>query len=108
MYDIYMTIYIFMYDFWLQSYTFLYEMPIFLLQDMFVLDKGLMGDSGQHLRLLVRGRDGKTMKLVAFNVPKEWREITKSQRVNLWITLERNEWNGVTSVEGRILKIGLY
>ena len=84
------------------------EMPIFLLQDMFVLDKGLMGDSGQHLRLLVRGRDGKTMKLVAFNVPKEWREITKSQRVNLWITLERNEWNGVTSVEGRILKIGLY
>ena len=84
------------------------EMPIFLLQNMFVLDKSLMGENGQHLRLLIRGKGGKTLKTVAFNVPDKWRNVEKGQTTNLWVTLEKNEWNGTASVEGRILKIGLY
>ena len=80
--------------------------PIFLLPEVFVLDANRMGTEGQHLRMLARGDDGKTMKLVAFNARGEWLELKPGGRVNVWITLFENEWNGVRSVEGRILKLG--
>ena len=81
------------------------EMPVFRLPEMFVLDKKLMGASEQHLRLLVRGEDGKTLKLVAFGVPEEWRRVENGERVNLLAQVEENEWNGLSSVEGRILDL---
>ena len=81
--------------------------PIFLLMDVFVLDVSRMGAEGQHLRMLVRGEDGKTMKLVAFNAEKEWLELEAGGRVNVWVSLVENEWNGTRSIEGRILKLGV-
>ena len=81
------------------------EVPIFGLQEMFVLDKGLMGAEEQHLRLLVRGADGKVMKLVAFNAPENWRKVQQGETIELMIGLEENEWNGLRSVEGRILDL---
>jgi len=80
--------------------------PVFLLPEVFVLDANRMGTEGQHLRMLVRGEDGKTMKLVAFNAEGDWLELKPGGRVNAWITLTENEWNGIRSVEGRILKLG--
>lgn len=81
------------------------EMPVFELLDVFVLDKKLMGGDGQHLRLIVRGEDGKTMKLVAFNVPETWRRVENGQETSILINVEENEWNGLRSVEGRILEM---
>ncbi|MBR3232895.1 single-stranded-DNA-specific exonuclease RecJ [Candidatus Saccharibacteria bacterium] len=81
------------------------EMPVFRLPEMFVLDKKLMGASEQHLRLLVRGEDEKTLKLVAFGAPEEWRRVENGERVNLLAQVEENEWNGLRSVEGRILDL---
>ncbi|MBQ1528216.1 hypothetical protein IIZ77_01040, partial [Candidatus Saccharibacteria bacterium] len=81
------------------------EMPVFKLAEMFVLDKKLMGASEQHLRLLVRGEDGKTLKLVAFGVPEEWRRVENGERVDILAQVEENEWNGLRSVEGRILDL---
>lgn len=79
--------------------------PVFMLPEVFVLDANRMGAEGQHLRMLVRGDDGKTLKLVAFNAEGEWLELRPGGRVSVWITLVENEWNGVRSVEGRILKL---
>ena len=84
------------------------QIPIFLLLNMIILDKGLMGDEGQHLRLLVRGEGTRAIKLLAFNAPEDWRRVEKGQRANLWINLEKNEFRGTASVEGRILKLSLY
>ena len=81
------------------------EVPVFELPEVFVLDKKLMGADGQHLRLLVRGEDGKTMKLIAFNAPEKWRRVESGQEANLLVNVEENEWNGLRSVEGRILAI---
>lgn len=80
--------------------------PVFLLSEAFVLDASPMGAERQHLRMLVRGDDGKTIKLVAFNAESEWLELKAGGRVNAWIVLTENEWNGVRSVEGRILRLG--
>ena len=81
--------------------------PVFLLSEMMILDATKMGAEEQHLRLLVRDKTGKTMKLVAFFAEKEWLQIVPGERVDVWVNLTENEWNGIRSVEGRILKIGL-
>ena len=83
------------------------EVPVFLLKDMFVLDVKKMGTEEQHLRLLVRDRDGAVMKLVAFNAPKKWLATEAGAKMDIWMRAEDNEWNGLRSVEGRIVKMAL-
>ena len=81
------------------------ETPVFGLKQVFVLDKKLMGVEEKHLRLLVRGEDGRTIKTVAFNAPEKWRRIEAGREVNLMMNVEENEWNGLRGVEGRILDL---
>lgn len=81
------------------------EMPIFGLNNVFILDKKLMGADEQHLGILARGEDGKLLKLVAFSAPERWREIEQGREANMLIHLEENEWNGTRSAEGRILDL---
>ena len=81
------------------------EVPVFGLSHVLVLDKRLLGAEGQHLRLLVRGEDGKMMKLMAFYAPKDWLGIEDGERLDILMQVEENEWNGLKSVEGRILDL---
>lgn len=81
------------------------EVPVFGLSHVLVLDKRLLGTEGQHLRLLVRGEDGKMMKLMAFYAPKDWLGIEDGERLDILMQVEENEWNGLKSVEGRILDL---
>ena len=81
------------------------EMPIFELKDVFILDKRLLGAENQHLRLLVRGDDGKTMKLMAFYAPESWRKVESGNKMDILVQVGENEWNGLRSVEGRIMDL---
>ena len=81
------------------------EMPIFGLNNVFILDKKLMGADEQHLGILARGEDGKLLKLVAFSAPESWRKIEQGREASILIRLEENEWNGTRSAEGRILDL---
>ncbi len=83
------------------------EAPVFLLKNMFVLDAKKMGTEEQHIRILIRDRDGGTMKLIAFNAPKKWLNTKQGEKIDVWAKVEENEWNGLRSVEGRILKMTL-
>ena len=83
------------------------EMPIFGLNKVFILDKKMMGDNEQHLRLLVRGEDGKLLKMIGFSVPEAWKEIEQGREIDALIRLEENEWNGTRNAEGRILDLGV-
>lgn len=81
------------------------EVPVFELSHVLVLDKKLLGAEAQHLRLLVRGDDDKMLKLMAFYAPEEWRKIENGEKLDILIQVEENEWNGLRSVEGRILDL---
>ena len=70
-----------------------------------VLDKRLLGAEAQHLRLLIMGKDGKMMKLMAFYAPENWRKIENGERLDILMRVEENEWNGLRSVEGRIVDL---
>jgi single-stranded-DNA-specific exonuclease len=79
--------------------------PCFKLRGVLVLSVVKMGAEGKHLRLDVRGRDGKIMKLVAFFARDEWFEVEEGEKVDVLVNLEINEWNGARSVEGMILSV---
>ncbi|MCL1839908.1 single-stranded-DNA-specific exonuclease RecJ [Candidatus Saccharibacteria bacterium] len=79
--------------------------PVFRLKDVLVLSVGRMGTDGKHLRLNVRDGGGRTMKLVAFYAPDKWFEVEGGNRMDILVSLEINDWNGVRSVEGRILSV---
>ena len=81
--------------------------PVFLLRNVFVQDVRKMGVDGKHLGLIVRDNSGSSIKLVAFYASDEWLSVEVGARIDVWITVERNEWNNLSSVEGRIVKLNL-
>ncbi len=79
--------------------------PVFRLRGVLVVGVGRMGGDGKHLRLGVRGGDGKVMKLVGFFARDEWFEVEEGERVDVLVNVLVNEWNGNRAVEGRLLQV---
>lgn len=81
------------------------EVPIFMLTEVRVADAARLGNKGQHLRLTVWDRNGKSLKLMCFGAPEKYLGLTGGETVNAWISLEENVFRGIRSVEGRILRL---
>ncbi len=79
--------------------------PIFLLPEVRVVEAVRMGAEGEHLRLTVWDKNGKSLKLMKFYAPEEWRGLRGGETISAWITLTENTFRGIRSVEGRIVKI---
>ena len=83
------------------------EDPIFRLQNVEIINTTRMGADRNHLRVDTRDSQGNTLKLVAFFAPDEWLALTTDDRIEPLIAISANEFNGVTSVEGRIIDIDM-
>ena len=81
------------------------EEPIFCLKDAFIVDQRRMGESGSHLRLDLKGKDGGVVKTIAFSAPNDWFNLNEQIAHTFLIKPTINEWNGVRSVEARLLDI---
>ena len=69
-----------------------------------VLSVRRMGADGQHVKLALRDKDGTVLQMLAFNAPEEFfRE--PGDEVAAWFQPTINEWQGVRTVEGRLLHI---
>lgn len=79
--------------------------PVFLLSGVRVVDVGKLGADGQHLRLTVWDKQGKSFKLMRFYAPEEYLRLSGGEIIDAWITLSENEFRGIRSVEGRIVKL---
>lgn len=77
--------------------------PVFKLEQVEIMETRRIGANLNHLSLIVRGSDDKTMKLVAFSPPEAWFAFSQGEKVDILIRLLENEWNGTVSVEGRIV-----
>lgn len=80
--------------------------PVFLLPEVRVMEVARLGADGEHLRIVVADDNGESLKLMQFFAPEENLGIQPGGRANVWITLSENEFRGVRSVEGRILRLG--
>lgn len=81
------------------------EEPIFLLPEVKVADVARLGAEHQHLRLTVWDRNGQSFKLMQFYAPEEYLNLQGGEVVNVWMTLNENEFRGIRSAEGRILRL---
>ena len=81
------------------------EEPIFCLKDAYIYAQRRMGDEGKHLRLDLKGQDGKIIKAIAFSAPEGWFDLDESVPHSFIIQPTINEWNGTRSVEARLLDI---
>lgn len=83
------------------------EEPIFRLQDMDIVNTARMGADRNHLRIDMKDSHGNILKLVAFFAPDQWLELSAGDAISPLIKISANEFNGVTSVEGRIVDIDM-
>ena len=82
------------------------EEPIFRLKDTRLENVTRMGSEHNHLRLDLRDSHGNYLKAVAFFAPERWLNLDPQfDRIEPLIKLTENEFNGVKSVEARVVDI---
>ena len=78
--------------------------PIFRINAATITATRTMGNKGQHLKIEVGDTAGNRMELLAFSAPEDW-YVGVGELVNVWCTLNVNEWRGRHNVEGRLLRL---
>ena len=81
------------------------EEPVICIKDAEIVETRRMGDQGQHLRIDLRGKDGKILKCVAFSAPEAWFNLDNNETYDFLIKPVENEWNGTRSVEARLIDV---
>ncbi len=82
------------------------EEPIFRLKNVQFADVVRMGTDRSHLRIDLVDANQKHLKLIAFSAPTTWLELDPAiDHIEPLIKLIENDFNGVKSVEGRIVDI---
>ncbi len=82
------------------------EEPIFHLKNIQVTGLTRMGAERNHLRLDLRDKQGKYLKAIAFYAPEKWLQIDPEfDQIELLVKLSENDFNGVKSVEARIIDL---
>lgn len=80
--------------------------PIFRLQNIDIVNVTRMGAERNHLRLDIRDKHGHSLKSVAFFAPEAWLDLDPAvDCVELLVRVVENEFNGVKSVEARIVDL---
>lgn len=80
--------------------------PVVKITTAIVLSARRMGADGQHVKLALRDNNGRVLQMLAFNAPEEFfRE--PGDKVAVWFQPTINEWQGVRTVEGRLLHVAL-
>ena len=78
--------------------------PVLKIARASVLSMRRMGADGQHVKLVLRDKNGKVLQMLAFNAPEEFfRE--PGDEVAVWFQPTVNEWQGVRTAEGRLLHV---
>ena len=78
--------------------------PVLKITRASVLSMRRMGADRQHVKLALRDKNGKVLQMLAFNAPEEFfRE--PGDEVAAWFQPTVNEWQGVRTVEGRLLHL---
>ena len=78
--------------------------PVLKITRASVLSMRRMGADGQHVKLALRDKNGKVLQMLAFNAPEGFfRE--PGDEVVAWFQPTINEWQGVRTVEGKLLHV---
>lgn len=83
--------------------------PTFLLQNVIVDERRLMGSDLQHVRYSFLDDAGNKLQAVAFNAADRFTlepgEFGQLVRADVLVELSLNEWNGFVSVQGKLIRL---
>ena len=79
------------------------EAPILLLKNVTVIQVRRLGADSQHIKLTVAHND-RHLECIAFSAPSHF-FVDVGSLVDIFITLEINEWRGTKSLQGRLLHL---
>ncbi len=77
--------------------------PVFHIPQTTVLERRLMGAERQHLKLRLQDPQGRSFAVVGFGMADKV-VADAGQAIEVWVELIENEWRGVVSIEGRLLR----
>jgi single-stranded-DNA-specific exonuclease len=77
---------------------------VFKGENLLVVNQRRMGSEAQHIKLELKDDGGNSMRFLAFNAPEHFL-VEPGERVTVWFQPTLNEWNGRSSVEGRLLHL---
>ncbi len=77
--------------------------PKFLLKGLEVKDQRIVGKDQKHLQLSLTSASGKTFKAIAFGFGKSAQDLQQGQKIDIVFEMNRDEWNGTSSVKLRII-----
>lgn len=77
--------------------------PIFLVDNLVVVNVRRMGDRKQHIKIRLADQRGRQLETLAFNYHEL--DPKPGTKVRIWIELGINEWRNVRNVEGRLKKL---
>ena len=84
------------------------EEPIFHLKNVEITNLTRMGIERNHLRLDLKDKTGKSLKCVAFFAPEAWLNLDPAfDKVEPLVQLAENDFNGVKSLEARIVDLDI-
>ena len=84
------------------------EEPIFRLKNVSIANVTRMGAERNHLRLDLRDRHGKILKCLAFFAPEKWLNLDPAfDRIEPLVKFTENDFNGVKSLEARLIDIDM-
>ena len=82
------------------------EEPIFRLKDVRIDALARMGSERNHLRVDLKDKNNKPLKLIAFNAPESWLQLDPAfDHIEPLVKLTENDFNGIKSLEARIIDI---
>ena len=77
--------------------------PILKSAHVLVMNRRTMGVDSQHVKLTLE-MDDRSIDMIAFSAPAHF-FVEPGEYVNVWYTVDVNEWNGRRSVEGQLLHL---
>lgn len=83
------------------------EEPIFRVYDTNIINVSRMGADQNHLRLDIKDKNGHSLKLISFFAPEAWFTLGPEDRITPLVKLIENDYNGIKSVEARIVDIDM-
>lgn len=78
--------------------------PVLALRDCTVLSTSTFGGDAQHIRVVLRDREG-LVEAIAFFKPQLAAHLPRGRRVDVCVALERDEWQGQVRVRARLRDI---
>ena len=78
--------------------------PILKIAEVTVVDMRRMGADDQHVKLSLRDATGTVLQMIAFNAEPSW-FLDIGEMAAAWFHPMINEWQGRTTVEGRLVNL---